>query len=114
MPVLALGPNPIVKGRSIAEREALQELASREAARALELGQQVVMRLFRHGQSRVSRLTRQCPSFMESMEVQMDSGGEIKAEGIAFDEEVRCRKNIGILTQHVTEMVQGDAQRCPT
>ena len=33
VPVLALGPNPIVKGRGIAERKALQKLASREASR---------------------------------------------------------------------------------
>jgi hypothetical protein len=50
---------------------------------------------------------------MEGMEIQIDSGGEIKAKSVAFDEEVRYRKTIGILSQHVTEMVQSNPQGCP-
>src|SRR6266851_5679615 len=93
VPVLALEPDPVVESRGIAEREALQELATREAGRALELGKQGAMRLFRHGQRRVGRRTRRGSGFEE-------------------DEEVRYRKNIGALTQHVTQMEQGDAQGC--
>src|SRR5258706_12392626 len=113
MPVLALEPNPIVEGRGIAEREALQELATREADRALEPGKQDAMRLFRHGQSRVGRRTRQRASFEEDMEVEFDSGGEIKTEGVVFDKEMRRMINTGALTQHVTQMEQGNAQGCP-
>src|SRR5947209_1694393 len=96
VPVLALEPHPIVEGRGIAEREAFQELASREAGRALEPGKQAAMLLFRHGQHRVSRRTRRGPGFEEGMEVEFDSGGEIQAEGVAFDEEVRYRINAGV------------------
>ena len=46
------------------------------------------------------------------MEVEFDSGGEIKTEGVAFDEEVRYRRNIGALTQHMTQMEQSNAQGC--
>src|SRR5947209_20617797 len=113
VPVLALEPNPVVEGRGIAERETLQELATREAGRALELGKQSATRDFRHGQSCASRCTRRHASFQEDMEVEFDSGGEIQAEGVVFDEEVRYRKNTGTLTQHVTQMEQGDAQGCP-
>jgi hypothetical protein len=48
------------------------------------------------------------------MEVEVDSGGEIQAEGVAFDEEVRHRINTSALTEHVTEMVEGNAQGCST
>jgi hypothetical protein len=47
------------------------------------------------------------------MEVEFESGGGIKSEGVAFDEEVRYRKNIGALTQHVAQMEQANAQSCP-
>ena len=46
------------------------------------------------------------------MEVEFDTGGGIKSEGIALDEQVRYRNNIGTLTQHVTQMEQANAQRC--
>src|SRR3989440_7214758 len=48
VPVLALEPHPIVEGRGIAQREALQELTTREAGRTLEPGKQAAMRLLRH------------------------------------------------------------------
>ena len=47
------------------------------------------------------------------MEVEVKHGGDIKAEGIACDEEVRERRSISILTQQVTQMEQGDTQGCP-
>src|SRR5207237_7820499 len=78
VPVLALEPHPIVEGRGIAQRETLQELATREADRALEPGKQVAMRPFRHGQRRVGRCTLRRASFEEDMEVEFDSGGEIQ------------------------------------
>src|SRR2546430_13674441 len=53
VPVLALEPHPVVEGRGIAQREALQELTTREADRTLELGKQATMCVFRHGQRRV-------------------------------------------------------------
>src|SRR5437588_11646478 len=71
------------------------------------------MRLCRHGQRRVGRRTRRRAGFEEDMEVEFESGGEIQAEGVVFDEEVRYRKNIGTLTQHLTQMEQGNAQGCP-
>src|SRR5579885_1712477 len=49
VPVVALEPDPIVEGWSIAQREALQELATREADRVLESGKQGATRLFRYG-----------------------------------------------------------------
>src|SRR5689334_13881150 len=102
VPVLALEPHPVVEGRSIAERETLQELATREADRVLEVGKQAAMRLFRHGQRRLGRRTCQCPGFIEGTYVEFESGGGIKAEAVAFDEEVRYRRNLGALTQHMT------------
>src|SRR5579864_4451263 len=110
VPVLALEPSPVVEGRGIAQREALQELTTREAGRTLELGKQDAMRLFWHGQRRASRRTRQRPGLVEGMQVEFDSGGEIQAEGVAFDEEVRHR--INALTQQMTQMEQGNAQGC--
>ena len=40
------------------------------------------------------------------MEVEVESGGEIQAEGVAFDKEVRHSINASALTEHVTEMEQ--------
>src|SRR5260370_36824192 len=81
VPVLALEPNPIVEGRGIAQREALQELATREADRALESGKQGAMRLLRHSQRRVGRRTRRLASVEDEMEGEFASGAEIRAEG---------------------------------
>src|SRR6266568_187480 len=50
VPVFALEAHPVVEGRGVAQREALQELATGEAGRAFELGKQAAMRLFWHGQ----------------------------------------------------------------
>jgi hypothetical protein len=50
---------------------------------------------------------------VEGTEVEVESGSEIQAQGVALDEEVRYRINTSILTQHVTEMEQGNAQGCP-
>ncbi len=47
------------------------------------------------------------------MEVEFDSGGEIQAEGVALDEEVRYRRNIGALAQQMTQVEHGKAQGCP-
>ena len=47
------------------------------------------------------------------MEVEFESGGEIQTEGVAFDEEVRDRRNVGALTQHMTQMEQGNTKGCP-
>src|SRR6266705_2431617 len=113
VPVLALEAHPVVEGRGIAEREALQELASREAGRALELGQQSATRNFRHGQRCAGRSTRRRASFEEDMEVEFESGGELKTEGVVLDEEVRDRRNTGALTQQMTQMEQSNAQGCP-
>src|SRR3989440_5964023 len=112
VPVLALEADPVVEGRGIAEHEALQELASREAGRALELGEQSATRDFRHGQRCASRRTRRRASFEEDMQVEVDRGGEVKAEGVTFDDEVRYRRSTGALAQHVTQMEQGNAQGC--
>src|SRR5260221_8309389 len=113
VPVLALEAHPIVEGRGIAQREAVQELATREADRALESGKQGAMRLFWHGQRRVARRTRQRASFEEDMEVELDSGGEIQAEGVALDEEVRHRINASALAQQITQVEHSNAQGCP-
>src|SRR5260370_6883369 len=51
VPVLALEPHPIVEGRGIAEREALQEFATREADRAVGSGKRGARRLFWHAKS---------------------------------------------------------------
>src|SRR5437763_7557634 len=67
VPVFALEPNPVVEGWGIAQREALQELPSREAGRTLELGEQSATCDFRHGQSCTSRRTRRHPGFVEGM-----------------------------------------------
>src|SRR5260370_28759442 len=89
VPVLALEPNPIVEGRGIAQREALQELATREANRALESGKQGAMRLLRHGQRRVGRRTLRRARLQQEMEVELDSGGENQAEGVLMSGDVR-------------------------
>jgi hypothetical protein len=47
------------------------------------------------------------------MEVELGNGSEIQAKGIACDEEVRGRRNITILAQHVTQMEQANAEGCP-
>jgi len=44
------------------------------------------------------------------MQVEFDIGGEIQAEGIACDEEMRHTINSGILPQQMTQMEQGNAQ----
>jgi hypothetical protein len=51
---------------------------------------------------------------VEGTEVEVESGGEIQTEGVAFDEEVRHSINASALTQHLTKMEQGNAQSCPT
>jgi hypothetical protein len=48
------------------------------------------------------------------MQVEVESGSEIQAEGVAGNEEVRERINAQTLTQQVTEMEQGNTQSCPT
>src|SRR6202011_5055275 len=78
VPVLALEAHPVVEGRGITEHEALQELASREAGRTLELGEQSATRDFRHGQRCAGQCTRRRASFEEDMEVEIDRGSEIK------------------------------------
>src|SRR5436190_17074892 len=105
VPVLALEAHPVVESRGIAQREALQELTTRETDRLLELAKQAVMHVLWHGQRRASRGTREPPGLMEGTQVEFDIGGEIKTEGIACDEEVRRS-----ITQQMTEMEQGNAQ----
>jgi hypothetical protein len=48
------------------------------------------------------------------MEVEVESGGEIQAKGVACDEEVRVRITALVLTEQMTKMKQGNAQGCPT
>jgi hypothetical protein len=50
---------------------------------------------------------------VEGLEVEFDSGGEIKTEGVACDEEVRHRINTSALAQQMTQMEQGNAKGCP-
>jgi hypothetical protein len=71
------------------------------------------MCLFWHGQRGVGRRTRRGPGFEEDIEVEVESGGEIQAESVTLDEEVRYRRNIGALKEQMTQMEQGNAQGCP-
>src|SRR2546421_4463578 len=81
-----------------------------EAGRTLEMDKQGAVRIFRHGERRASRRACQRPGFVEGMQIEFDRGGEIQAEGVACDEEVR--HNVSALTQQMTQMEQGNAQSC--
>ena len=72
----------------------------------MELVKQAAMFVFWHGQCRVCRGTRQPPGLVEGMQVEFDSGGEIKTEGVACDKEVRYMINTSTISQQMAEMEQ--------
>ncbi|HEU5379747.1 MAG TPA: hypothetical protein VFV38_30350 [Ktedonobacteraceae bacterium] len=76
----------------------------------LELGAQAALFVFWHGQIHAKQGVRGCPGFMEGLQVHVERGSEIQAEGVACDEEVRRR--ITVLAQDVAEMEQSRAQGC--
>src|SRR5579884_609771 len=52
------------------------------------------------------------PGCVEGMQVEVDIGGEIQAEGVASDEQVWSRISPSVLTQQMTQMEQANAQGC--
>jgi hypothetical protein len=48
------------------------------------------------------------------MEVEFNTGGEIQAEGVASDEQMRESMNASALKEQMAQVEQGNAQGCPT
>ncbi len=47
------------------------------------------------------------------MQVEFNTGGEVQAEGIVCDEQMRGSMNASALTQQMAQVEQAHAQRCP-
>jgi hypothetical protein len=113
VPVFALGAHPVIEGRGSAQREALQEFTTRKIGGALKLGKQATTFVFGHAQSCTGRRVRHCPGFLECMKVEVERGGEIQAEGVTLDEEMRSSIGSSALIQQLAQMEQANTQGCP-